>query len=85
MTDDHTPERKIENHYSSSSRSFKQDLHSRSRMYLAHVVWWDPTNLQDLARVSPGLDMYYTDPAQSLTTAGDKLYDLDHDLSDLSV
>ena len=54
-------------------------------MYLAHVVWWDPTNLQDLARVSPGLDMYYTDPAQSLTTAGDKLYDLDHDLSDLSV
>ena len=29
----------------------------------------------------PGLDLYYTDPAQSLTTAGEELDDLDHDLS----
>ena len=32
----------------------------------------------------PGLDMYCTDPAQPLTTAGGELDDLDHDLSDLS-
>ena len=35
-----------------------------------------------------GLDLYCTDPAQHLTTAGydlDDLYDLDRDLSDLSV
>ena len=29
--------------------------------------------------------MYYPDPAQPLTTAGEELDDLDHDLSDLSV
>ena len=29
----------------------------------------------------PGLDLYYADPAQRLTTAGDELDDLDHDLS----
>ena len=33
----------------------------------------------------PGLDLYYADPAQPLTTAGEELDDLDHDLSDLSV
>ena len=33
----------------------------------------------------PGLDMYYVDPGQHLTTAGEKLDDLDRDLSDLSV
>ena len=32
-----------------------------------------------------GLDLYYADPAQPLTTAGEKLDGLDHDLSDLSV
>ena len=35
----------------------------------------------------PGLGLYYADPAQPLSTAGeelDDLYDLDHDLSDLS-
>ena len=31
-----------------------------------------------------GLDLCYADPAQPLTTAGDELDDLDHDLSDLS-
>ena len=31
----------------------------------------------------PGLDLYYTDPAQNLTTARQKLDDLDHDLSNL--
>ena len=29
----------------------------------------------------PALDVHYTDPAQSLTTAGEELDDLDHDLS----
>ena len=32
-----------------------------------------------------GLDLYYTDPEQHLTTAGRELDDLDGDLSDLSV
>ena len=32
----------------------------------------------------PGLDLYHTDPAQPLTTAGEELDYLDHDLSDLS-
>ena len=32
----------------------------------------------------PGLDPYYAGPAQPLTTAGEELDDLDHDLSDLS-
>ena len=32
----------------------------------------------------PGLDLHYADPAQSLTTAGEELDDLDHDISDLS-
>ena len=29
------------------------------------------------------LDLYYADPAQPLTTAGEELRDLDHDLSEL--
>ena len=33
----------------------------------------------------PGLDLYYTEPAQPLTTAREELHYLDHDLSDLSV
>ena len=33
----------------------------------------------------PGLELYYIDPAQHLVTAGEDLYDLDRDLSDLSV
>ena len=32
----------------------------------------------------PALDMYYADPAQPLTTAGEELDDLDRDLSDPS-
>ena len=32
-----------------------------------------------------GLDLYYADPAQHLTTVGEELDYLDHDLSDLSV
>ena len=35
----------------------------------------------------PGLDLYYADPAQTLTTAGEELDylddDLDHDLSEV--
>ena len=34
--------------------------------------------------VFPGLDMYFTDPAQYIITAGEDLDDLE-DLSDLSV
>ena len=37
-----------------------------------------------VSHVFPGLDLYYADPAQLLTTGGEELYDLDHDLSDLS-
>ena len=32
-----------------------------------------------------GLDLYYADPRQPFTTAGEELDDLDRDLSDLSV
>ena len=32
----------------------------------------------------PGLDLYCTDPAQPLTSAGEELDDVDDDLSDLS-
>ena len=32
----------------------------------------------------PGLDLYYTVPAQRLITAGQDLDDLDRDISDLS-
>ena len=35
--------------------------------------------------LSPGLDLYYADPAQHLITAGQELDDLDHDLSDVCV
>ena len=38
-----------------------------------------------LEHVFPGLDLYYTDPAQTLTTAVKEPDDLDDDLSDLSV
>ena len=33
----------------------------------------------------PGVDLYYTDPAQYLIMIGSELDDLDRDLSDLSV
>ena len=29
----------------------------------------------------PGLDLYCADPAQALTTAGEEVHDVDHDLS----
>ena len=35
--------------------------------------------------MSPGLDLYYTDPARHIITAGQYPDDLGHDLSDLSV
>ena len=43
-----------------------------------------PYNLPDLGLVSNGLDLYYEDPVQPLTTAGEEVDDLDHDVSDLS-
>ena len=33
--------------------------------------------------MSPGLDLYYEDSAQPLTTAGEELDNLDNDLSEL--
>ena len=34
----------------------------------------------------PGLDhLYYADPAQPLTTAGEELHDLDRDLSEVCI
>ena len=52
---------------------------------LAHVAGWDKYNLHDLAQVSWVGSVLIGDPAQPLTTAGEALDDLDHDLSDLSV
>ena len=34
--------------------------------------------------IFPGLELYYTDPAQPLKTTGEELDDLDHGLSDMS-
>ena len=52
---------------------------------LAHVAGWEPYNLHDLARVSWVGLVHYTDAAQqALTTAGEELDDIDHELSDLS-
>ena len=48
-----------------------------------HVAGWEPYNLHDKP-MSPGLDLYYADPAQPLTTAGEELDDSDRYLSDLS-
>ena len=31
----------------------------------------------------PGLDLYFADPAHPLTTAGEELDDLDHDLPEV--
>ena len=42
-------------------------------------------NLHDLTHLYRGLDLYYAGAAQPLTTAGEELDGLDHDLSDLSV
>ena len=51
---------------------------------LAHVAEWEPYNLHDqYTALVPGLELYHTDPAQHIITAGDNLDDLD-DLSDLS-
>ena len=50
---------------------------------LAHVAGWGCIicMMQDMF---PTLDLFYTDPAQHLTKAGQDLVDdLDHDLSDL--
>ena len=46
---------------------------------------WDPYNLHDLAHVSLGWVCPKEIPgtAEPLTTAGEKLDDVDHDLSDL--
>ena len=37
---------------------------------LAHVAGWEPYNLRYLAHVLLGFDLYCTDPAQLLRTAG---------------
>ena len=54
-------------------------------------MWPDGTRIISIlcSTCFPALDVYYADPAQPLTTAGEELdhldHDLDHDLSDLSV
>lgn len=35
---------------------------------LAYVTRWQPKNLHERLHILPGLDMYYTDRAQHLTT-----------------
>ena len=51
---------------------------------LVHVAEWETYDLHDFAHVSwVGSVLQNADPAQPLTTAGDELDDLDHDLSDL--
>ena len=67
--------------YSSWSRSLRvdryiPDLHDLYDLYdlyglydLAHVVGWEQHILHDLQHIVPGLDLYYTDPAQHLITA----------------
>lgn len=51
-------------------------------MILAHVAVWDPYEPAMIHHKLPGLDLYSTDPAPPLTTAGEESYDID-DLSDL--
>ena len=46
-----------------------QTIHISDWRDLAHVFGWTPYNLHALGHVS-GLDLYYTDPAQHLITAG---------------
>ena len=47
------------------------DLYDLYDMYdLAHVAGWEPYNLRYLAHVLLGFDLYCTDPAQLLRTAG---------------
>ena len=43
-----------------------------------------PDGIRTICRIQhvfPAFDLYYADPAQPLTTAGEKLHDLDNDLS----
>ena len=50
---------------------------------LAHIGGWGSYNLHGpLEDMLPGLDLYYTDPALNLITAGEDLDDLGRDLSD---
>ena len=49
---------------------------------VAHAAAREPYNLHDLAPCSAGLDLYCTDPAQHLTTAGWDLDELDWHLCD---
>ena len=52
----------------------------------AHVAGWEPNKTchGSIEHMFPGVDLYCADPAQPLTTAGEKTSLLDHDLSDLS-
>ena len=51
---------------------------------VAHVVGWDPYDLHDLLQhMLSGLDLYYADPGQPLTTAGEELDHVDHDVSEV--
>ena len=69
--------------YSSLSRSARKGRSIPDLYDLAHVARWHPCSRHDPAHVY-GLDLYYADPEQPLTTAGEDIDDLDRDLSDLS-
>ena len=47
-----------------------------------------PDGIRTICRIQhmfPGFDLYYADPAQPLTTAGEELHDLDNDLSSVDM
>ena len=52
-------------HYSSSSRSARQGRQIPDLYDLAHAAAWESYR----SRTFPGLDLYYTDPAQHTITA----------------
>ena len=60
-------------------------MRSSSRRSGWRITGPDKWRILRYGHVFPGLDLYCADPAQPLTTAGEELDDLDHDLSDLSV
>ena len=50
------------------------ELHDLYDLYdLAHVAGWEPYSLHDLQAMFPGLDLYYTCPAQHPMAAGHRI------------
>ena len=70
---------------SNTIKSSKLHLGKGGRSF-SRIAGLDPCNLHGLQyHIFPGLDPYYADPAPPLTTVGEELDHLDHDLSDLPV